>query len=141
MTLFPTNAITEGMRWGQLLGEEWQREYPSQIHDSAIGADGTPRWHAEFARWLTNAPDPDGRNRTTKVMRRLRRVSPRSFEVLFRALILGESFEEITRWLNERAVRNRIELPPDRDTHYRVKDSVALFLCGVSYAQAHYGQA
>lgn len=136
---FPPQAISEAMTWGQFFGKEWAQEYPTQLHDrSTLADDGTPRWHADFSKWLNNTPDDEGRQRTTKVMRRLRRVMPRAFEVLLRALIHGESFEEITRWLNERAVRNRIELPPGRSIHYRVKDAVALFLAGISYAKAWY---
>ena len=135
---FPTQAISEAMTWGQFFGSEWAREYPDRIHTDELAGDGTPRWHADFARWLTNAPDQDGRERTTQVMRRLRRVMPRAFEVLLRALIHGESFEEIASWLNERAVRNGIELPPGQAEHYRVKDAVAIFMSGISYAKAWY---
>lgn len=138
-THFPASAIAEGMRWGQYLGDQWQREFPTEIHErSALAADGTLRWTAAFASWITNAPDHEGRQRTTQVMRKLRRVAPRAYEVLYQAMILGSSFEEITEWLNTRAERIGIELPPGRTKHYRVKDSVALFLSGVSFARAHY---
>lgn len=136
--MFPVAAVAEALQWGRFFGGEWVREIPTNMHErSALSADGTPRWQAEFARWLMNAPDAE-RQRTTRVMRRLRRLSPRPYEVLYRAMVQGESFEEITTWLNERAERNKIPLPDGQSVWYRVKDAVALFLCGVSFCRAYY---
>lgn len=134
-TPFPVAAIAEATQWGRFFGGEWVREIPTNMHDrNGLSADGTPRWQADFARWLMDAPDEE-RQRTTRVMRKLRRISPRSYEVLYRAMVQGESFEEIATWLNDRAARNRIPLPDDRPVWYRVKDAVAIFLAGVSYCR------
>ena len=138
MPPFPASAIAEGIRWGNYIGEEWVQEYPTQLHESMRAPDGTPQWSADFARWLSDSPSDDGRDRAKQVMRKLRRVAPRAFEVCYQALILGKSFREITAWLNERAVRNGIELPEDRNVHYVEKDAVAIFLSGISFAREHY---
>lgn len=139
MPPFPPAALAETVRWGQYLGEEWQRDYPTVLHQHQLAPDGTLRWTADFARWLSDAPDEDGgRERTRQVMRRLRRIAPRAYEVCLRALIHGQSMGEITEWLNDRAQRNGIPLDPGRDQHYLEKDATAILMAGVSFARAHY---
>lgn len=136
---FPSSVIKEAAHWGSFLGAEWIRDFPDRMHDSGLVGDGTPQqWSADFARWISNVADEGNRGRTTRVMRKLRRVSPREYEVMYRAMVLGESFEAITQWLNERATRNSIPLPAGRSEHYRLKDAVALFIAGVDYARAHW---
>jgi hypothetical protein len=137
--MFPPTVIRETDHWGRFLGREWIRDFPDRIHVSGLEGDGTPqRWSSDFAKWLEGRADDGARGRTTRVMRRLRRVSPREYEVMYRAMVLGQDFKEIAEWLNERAVRNGIPLPPGRDVHYRLKDAVALFIAGVEYARAHW---
>jgi hypothetical protein len=53
-------------------------------------------------------------------------------------MVEREPLEETTRWLNERAARNAIPLPDGRDVHYRLKDTVALFISGVDYARTYW---
>lgn len=137
---FPAAAINDALHWGQFLTDEWRQDFPTQIQsNSTLSSDGTPEWVTAFRRWLTNAPDEE-RHRTTAVMRRLRRVAPREYEVLYRTMILGEPLEETTLWLNDRALRNHIPYPEGRPTgpHYRLKDAVALFMAGVEFAKAYY---
>jgi hypothetical protein len=71
-------------------------------------------------------------------MRKLRRASPREYDIAYRALILGQSFAEIRTWLNERATRNRIPLPEGRSVHYTERDTVALFLCAMELCRSQW---
>ena len=137
--MFPPTVIRETDHWGRFLGREWIRDFPDRMLVSGLEDDGTPqRWSSDFARWIEGRADDGARGRTTRVMRRLRRVSPREYEVMYRAMVLGQDFKEIAEWLNERAIRNGIPLPAGRDVHYRLKDAVALFIAGVEYARAHW---
>ena len=137
---FAPSVIKEATHWGTFLGQEWVRDFPDRLHDQGwLEPDGTPtRWSADFAKWIDGAADEGNRGRTTRVMRKLRRVSPREYEVMYRAMVLGQGFNEITEWLNERAIRNNIPLPATRSVHYRLKDAVALFIAGVDYARANW---
>lgn len=130
-------------QWAQWFSAEWKNEMPIRVHSSEIAADGSPQWHPDFARWLTQER-PRARNRrdatnrrTTAVMRRLRRVAIREYEVCYRVLVLGERLEDTTIWLNERASRNAIPYPPHRPKgpHYTEKDALALFIAGIDYAR------
>jgi len=115
-----------------------------QIHSHEVADDGSPKWHPDFERWLTTerSKSPKRRNdeqlRTTKVLRRMRRTNARMYEVCYRMLIQRESLEQTTAWLNERAIRNHIPLPPKRAVHYREKDTLALLMAGIDWALAHW---
>lgn len=138
-TPFPAEALTETLRWGEWFADEWRRDPPpTQTHTDGLSEDGTPQWTQAFAGWISNAPGSEGHHRTTAVMRRLRRIAPREYEVLVRTLLVGETIERTTDWLNERAQRNDIPLPAGRDVHYRLKDTVALMMAGIGYAQAYW---
>jgi hypothetical protein len=137
--------MRETAHWAAYFANDWKQESPRQTHTSSLAADGTPQWHPDFLKWITRDEDnkPFRRNgeerlRTTKVMRRLRRVAVREYEVLYRVLVLGERLEETTIWLNERALRNAIPLQPGRDVHYSDKDTWALVICGIDYARQYY---
>lgn len=138
---FPPAVISEAVYWGRFLGEEWSRDFaeaPVKLHQTSLAPDGTHEWERSFLDWLEGRNADEARQRTTKVMRKLRRVSPRAYEVLYRAMVQGEGFESITTWLNERAVRNNIPLPSGKSVHYTQKDAVALFIAGVSYARFYW---
>ena len=136
---FDPSVIKEAAHWGSFLGAEWIRDFPDRMHERGLVTDGTPqRWSSDFARWIEGANDEGNRGRTTRVMRKLRRTAPREYEVMYRAMVLGQSFGEVTEWLNERALRNHIPLPAGRPEHYRVKDAVALFIAGVEFARAYW---
>jgi hypothetical protein len=138
---FPAPVISEAVYWGRLLGEEWARDFaeaPVRIHQSSLAPDGTREWERAFTNWIEGRNEDEARQRTTKVMRKLRRVSPRAYEVLYRAMVQGESFDAITTWLNERAIRNNIPLPDGKSVHYTLKDAVAVFIAGVSYARFYW---
>jgi hypothetical protein len=138
-----TADLQRTARWGAYFAETWAVEAPVRIHSSAIGDDGSPRWHPDFERWLTMEEGkkgdrrPEEQLRTSKVMRRLRRVAIREYEVLYRMLIMRATVEETATWLNQRATDNGIPLPAGRPVHYRDKDTVALLVSGVAWA-LHY---
>lgn len=141
---FPDHVMFETVRWAHQLGSDWEREAPIRIHDSTLAADGTHEWHPDFEKWLIEGDGRGSRNssqrlRTTKVMRRLRRVAVREYEVLYRVLVLHERLEETTVWLNDRAERNSIPFPPHRPDgpHYIRKDALALFICGIDFARQY----
>jgi hypothetical protein len=135
--LFPQQTLRETEFWARQFASQWASDFPTQMDTREIGDGGSPRWRADFSRWITNAPD-EQRSRVAQVMRQLRSRVPREYEVAYRVLILGESFEEVTKWLNERAQRNNIALLPGRDVHYRVKDALAIFVMAIDYVRAHY---
>lgn len=139
-------------QWATWLANDWKAdrdanvgEIPTRIHSAQIAQDGTPQWHPDFVEWLTRETKPQRRNgtqpfRTVKVMRRLRRVAVREYEVLYRILVLNERLEETTRWLNERAQRNRVPPPSHRPNgpHYTEKDTFALVVAGVDFAREYW---
>lgn len=137
---FPPDVISEALYWGRIFSDEWKQDVPpTVIHQHSLAGDGTPDWTAAMTKWISDAAgEGESRHRTTSVMRKLRRASPREYEVLWRTMILGEPLEETTRWLNERAKQHSIPLPEGRDVWYRLKDTVALFMAGVDYARAYY---
>jgi hypothetical protein len=143
---FPAEVLHDTAYWARDFATRWRQEMPTRIHDRDIAGDGTPDWHPDFEKWLTRTEPsrrpPSERDlqrlRTTRVMRRLRTVSPRSYEVLYRQLVLKDSIEGTTLWLNERAIRNHIPLPPGQQTHYRRKDTVALVIAGIGFCKAYW---
>lgn len=131
--------------WAAWFASDWRQETPIRIHSSEIAHDGSPAWHPDFEKWITRDEKSRKRNgdqrlRTTKVMRRLRRVAVREYEVLYRVLVIGERLEDTTRWLNERAERNRVPPPPHRPhgPHYVEKDALALIVAGISFAKEYW---
>lgn len=141
---YPAELLDDTAYWARDFAMRWRQEAPLRMHDRDIAGDGTPDWHPDFEKWLTRT-EPSRRppteqdllrRRTTTVMRRLRSVSPRAYEVLYRLLMLGDSIESTTTWLNDRAIRNQIPLPPGQPIHYRQKDTTALIIAGIGYAKA-----
>jgi len=146
-TFLTSEVMSDTAHWAGWFASDWKQEVPDRIHCAEVGLDGTPRWHPDFERWLTrdevrrpNRRNGDQRLRTTKVMRRLRRVAVREYEVMYRVLVLGERLEETTIWLNDRAERNRIPHPPHRPDgpHYIEKDTIALVVAGIAYAKEYW---
>lgn len=138
-------TMRDTAHWMRWFAETWKQEYPTRLHSSDIAPDGSPRWHPDFEKWLTQdgrprRPSGDASLRTTKVMRRLRRVAVREYEVLYRVLVHGERLEETTQWLNQRAIRNGVPMPPHRPggPHYTQRDTLALIVAGISYAKQYW---
>ena len=137
---YSEETMRQAAWWATWLAQDWRADYPLHIHSSNVAIDGSLEWHPDFARWMSNKTyqgTDDKRLRTTRVMRRLRRHAVREYEVLYRVLIQGDRFSDVTRWLNERAARNNIEYPAHRPDgpHYTERDTIALFIAGVDYAR------
>jgi len=115
----------------------WSHEGPMKIHSGEIAADGSKEWHPDFAEWLT---EDETTKRTRKVMKRLRRAAVREYEVCYRVLVLRDTLDEATVWLNERALKNQIDYPAHRPDgpHYIRKDTLALLVAGLSYAKQYW---
>lgn len=118
----------QAMYWASYFAEEWAGDTPRQ-------------WNPALTHLLPNSRTPrDGgeevsRARTTRAIRRLRKASVREYEVLYRILILGDSIEGVTAWLNERAVRNAIPLEEGKTVHYTEQDAWVLFISGVDFVR------
>jgi len=141
-TPYPDETMRQAAWWATWLGQDWRGEYPMKIHSGELSIDGSLEWHPDFIRWMNRSDGRGQRNndqrlRTTRVMRRLRRHSVREYEVLYRILIQGERFFEVTKWLNERAAKNDIPFPPHRKDgpHYLERDTIALFIAGIDYVR------
>lgn len=137
--------LTQSKRLLRQFRAEFDQEVPVRIHSRDTADDGAPQWHPEFARWLTAKEsdtqsyitNPEHRLRTRRAMRKLRSTSVRSFEVVWR--VMGsERVEDTTRWLNDRAERNAIPLPPGRKCHYTQKDTLAILYAGLSFMEWAY---
>lgn len=139
---YSDQVMRQTAHWASWFAADWKREFPLRLHSREIAPDGSPQWHPDFLKWLvgdrmysTRCGD-ESRLRTTRAMRRLRKVAVREYEVLYRILVLDERLEDTTRWLNERAVRNQIPLPDGRTVHYTAKDTLALFIAGIDFCRA-----
>ena len=137
---FSDQVMQTTAQWASWLAADWRQEAPIRIHSTEIAPDGSPQWHPDFMKWMTRGGQRprDGQAehlRTTRVMRRLRRAAVREYEVLYRVLVLNERLEDTTEWLNARARRNGIPLPPGKTCHYTLKDTTALVIAGIEYAR------
>lgn len=138
---FPDSVLRTTGYWLARFSADYRGEIPQKIHNGDIALDGAPQWHPDFMRWLTvrevistprpEHPTPEERLRTTRALRKLRKEAVREFEVVYRVMVMGERIEDTTRWLNQRAQRNHVPLPPGRNQHYRPKDTLALVVSGV----------
>jgi hypothetical protein len=128
----PLPALAEANRWATSISRAWARLKPE------LPEVGAHRWHADMAGWLEGTADDLDRATLARVMQQLRRAAPREYDVLYRTLLLGEGFEEVAVWLNERAQRNGIPLPDGSDTHYQTKDAVALFEAGITFVRTYW---
>jgi len=125
---FPPPVLAEAMRDATILTEEWGTAFPDPPKAG---------WLDDLNGWLKDQPITPDYARTSRAMKKLHETHPRSYEVLYRAIVVGERFEETTKWLNDRAKRNRIPLPAGSTEHYRIKDTVALFIAGLSFVRSH----
>lgn len=137
--------VTQSERLLRQFLAEFDREVPIRIHSRDIADDGAPQWNKEFAAWLTAKDsdtnsyitNPEHRLRTRRAMRKLRSTSVRGFEVTWRVMN-GERVESTVRWLNDRAERNAIPLPPGRQVHYTVKDGLAILYSSLTFMEWAY---
>jgi hypothetical protein len=114
---------------------DWRQEFPHKLHtygpDDGHGLGG-PAFHPDFIRFLGNIPhvcsdgacrnemrrneagrNHDSRTRTTRAFRKVRRVAPREFDVLYLLCVLSYSVDDVVRALNQRA--ERLEKPERYD--------------------------
>jgi hypothetical protein len=142
-TAIPQDVLHETARWMVDFRDYWHDELPTQIHSGALGEGGAPEWHPDFARWLGVdyngkgsderwRANPEPRVRTTRAFRKLRKKAIREFEVCYRIIVLGEPIENTRMWLNDRAQRNAIPLPFNRQTHYTMTETMLLLVSGVT---------
>lgn len=100
--------------------------------------------HEEVSTWLGQCVmlprgfSQEESERTARVMRKLRRMSVREYEVMYRLLIEGNTCEQVADWLNERARVNEIELPLGRSEHYRRKDVLAMLTSATEWCLTHW---
>jgi hypothetical protein len=124
---------------------EFEQEVPARIHNRDIADDGAPQWSPEFVKWLTAKEsdtnsyivNSEHRLRTRRAMRKLRSTSARGFEVTWR-VFNGEHVESTTVWLNDRAHRNAVPLPPGRTVHYTTKDALAILYSSLLFMEWAY---
>jgi hypothetical protein len=148
---YPSGVIGQTLWWLQRFRSDFHGDVPQQIHNHEIANDGSPQWHPDFARWLTarevidtprpEVATPENRLRTTRALRRLRKTAVREFEVVYRIMVVGSSIEEVTIWLNERAERNGVPLPPNRSVYYSEKDTSCILFSGVDKMRDWWQQA
>jgi len=129
--MIPRHVVDTTGRHLQRFIPEWRDEFPMRIHERGFAEDGTPAMTGEFMRWLnrgiTKRDDEDlsdTRLRLTRAMRRLRKVAPREHEALW-LILRGQSIADVSRWLNERAIRLG---HPER---YSMKDTMVIVASGV----------
>ncbi len=87
-------------------------DLPMVLHSREIDGNGAPQWSPAWRAILTaetSRPryghEEHPATRLRKAMKRIRNTSIREYEVLFRVLNSGEPVPEVTKWLNERAIR------------------------------------
>ena len=125
----PADLLNDAAQWAQFL-EGWARLVSHTDHPAQ------QRWRDEIEHWTEISIPAESRDRAVRVMGKLRHAAPREYDVLYRALVIGESFEEIAQWLDTRAKRLGISLPEGQTEHYVVKDATALFVAGVFYVRS-----
>lgn len=131
----PHDVLRETFKTMNELASYWKDEVPTRIHSREVSEGGTPEWHRDFEKWVTGkgdefndqrwAANPEPRVKTTRAFRKLRRRSPREYEVVYRTAILGIPFSETVAWLNERAIRGGHADRYDEDA------ALMLLICGV----------
>lgn len=112
----PTSVLMDTFKTMRELAGYWNEEVPLRMHSRDVSQGGTPEWHQDFARWLSgpvNQTDDrrwsqhkEPRVKATRAFRKLRKFSPREYEVVYRTAILGIPFNDTIDWLNARAIRN-----------------------------------
>ena len=122
-----TTGVRQATRWMDMLRASWNDDLPIRIHAKGLDAGGAPRIDPEFWAWLNGYQHQNGekRYRVTSAMRRLRKESVREYEVAYRMIVLHESAEDTSKWLNERAIRNN---KPER---YSVRDTMVILTSAI----------
>ena len=141
--------LQQTAQWLQFFADEWMGEVPLNIHARAVDDGhglGSPAFHADFIRWLgpiCSCPacfetdkrrrNSDSRTRATKSFRKLRKVAPREFDVLYSLCVLRNSINGTADFLTERAIR--LEKPE----RYNRAAVLLLAISGVDKLRSYYG--
>lgn len=121
--------IAQARHWLEYFAKGVSEETPMKLHENTGGGLGfAPPFHSEFVRYIgeleckvpgcavclkrkrqhENYGRPRQRNmnnRTTKAFRRLRKIAPVEFDVLWMAVNYGLTIEQITDRMNDWATR------------------------------------
>jgi hypothetical protein len=104
----PAN-LAQTRYWLERFSDIYDTNVPMVLHTSEIDGNGAPQWSPQFRDILTaedNYKDtPSEVIRLRRAMKWVRQNSLRESEVLRRALVMKQTVQEITDWLNWRAVR------------------------------------
>jgi hypothetical protein len=141
--------IQQTAQWLQFFADEWMDEVPLRVHSYGVDDGhglGGPAFHPDFIRWLgpiCTCPDclqierkrrnSDSRTRTTKAFRKLRKIAPREFDVLYSLCVLRNSIDGTAEFLNARAIRL------DKPERYTRAGVILLAISGVDKLRSYYG--
>lgn len=103
---------------------------PLVLHSHEVDGNGAPQWSPQFRMRLTEAGHSDA-SRLKRAMKKVRQHSLREYEVL-RRVMSGEPIDEVTDWLNDRAVRGG---HPER---YTAASTTVIIFAAVDKLQAWY---
>lgn len=106
------DQVLQTNRWLGQFRLLYEESIPIRIHSRDIALDGSPEWSDGMRRLMTDverrghdeAEEP-AKLRLRRAMKRLRKRSLREYEVLYRIMVMRESVDQVTIWLNERAER------------------------------------
>lgn len=124
----PEATLRKAAEWIARYQQEWQEEVPMRIHSRGVDAGhglGAPPFHPEFERYIDASFDSKkeaihdkkergraefSRNtpqavRLKRAFRRLRKMAPREFDVLYMVVALGHTDISASNELNARAIR------------------------------------
>jgi hypothetical protein len=146
LTIKP-EQLQETAEWLQFFADEWIGEVPLSINTHAVDDGhglGSPAFHPDFIRWLgpiCSCPschrgerhNSNSRIRATKAFRKLRKVAPREFDVLYSLCVLRNSINGTADFLTTRAVR--LEKPE----RYNRMAVILLAVSGVDKLRSYYG--
>lgn len=135
VSTIPSDVLADTFKTMRELAGYWNEELPLRLHSRDLDSGGAPAWHQDFARWLGGAVNQhddrrwtqhrEPRVKATRAFRKLRKYSPREYEVVYRTAILGIPFPETIEWLNTRAIKN------NKDDRYDTEAALMLLIGGV----------
>lgn len=147
----PASKITYWNYWLSELSEDWRGEVPLRLHENRGGGLGyAPPFTNAFSAYIGHLfcgdptceecrkqrrhqrANPESRVRVTRAFRRLRRVAPKEFDVLYSVAVLGFTLEDTARRLNE---RNEDKGRPER---YNLAAVTILLASGIDKASWYY---
>jgi hypothetical protein len=142
--------LQETAQWLQFFSDEWMEETPLAINTHSVDDGhglGGPAFNPDFIRWLgpickcndciqaakRGPRNGDSRIRTTRAFRKLRKVAPREFDVLYSLCVLHNSINGTADFLTKRAIRLNY---PQRYDRLSV---ILLSMSGVDKLRSYYG--